>query len=77
MYQGDKKNKPQKGDDDSVPTKSDRRPVLYSAPTIIYKFYTMTTDFMNDTEYIELCGSKTVLDVVSTLGGIFDKHEFW
>lgn len=31
----------------------------------------MTADFMGDTEYIQLCGNRTVLELASTLGGLF------
>ena len=36
---------------------------------------TMTADFMKDAEYVELCGSRTVLEVASTLISVFDKYN--
>lgn len=50
--------------------------IIYSNPALALPLtYIMNTDFMHDTEYVEICGNKTVIELISALAGIFDKHD--
>lgn len=48
--------------------------IIYSIFSLLFT-YIMNTDFMHDTEYVKICGNKTVIELISALAGIFDKHD--